>query len=186
MPILPLVEQKQLNADSIISPVVEMPEGRKLSVVPNKSPADNVSRYNLKSTLAPGIDPSGFYPHDVKSEMASNALHSYPPPQPTSFKDSQSAQVNAYGNYTTNNAPSYSSQTYPRPQVPQESHSGYAKRASSAQSAVSWRQYAEQYQSIRPRCCIYRATAAHHVRRLFRGHDGLFLLLYTRTTKFTT
>jgi hypothetical protein len=126
MPILTLVEQKQLNADSIISPVVEMPESRKLSITPGRSPIDNnPSRYNPTSTLAPGIDPYGQYPQDAKPEIASTTMHTYPPPQMVPYKSSQPAQVNGYANYAVNNNQAYPSQTYPGLQQPPKPHNGY-------------------------------------------------------------
>jgi hypothetical protein len=125
MPILTLVEQKQLNADSIISPVVEMPESRKLSITPGRSPIDNPSRYNPSSTLAPGIDPYGQFPQDAKPEAASSVMHTYPPPQMVPYKSSQPAQVNGYANYAVNNNQTYPSQTYPGLQLPPKPHNGY-------------------------------------------------------------
>jgi hypothetical protein len=126
MPILTLVEQKQLDADSIISPVVEMPDSRKLSMTPNRSPIDNnPSRYHPSSNLAPGIDPYGQYPQDSKSETASTGMHTYPPPQMVPYKGPQSTQVNGYANYAVNNGQSYPSQTYPGLQQPPKPHNGY-------------------------------------------------------------
>lgn len=126
MPILPLVDQKQLNADSIISPVVEMPESCKLSVTPSRSPIDHLSRYNPNSTLAPGIDPSGLFPHDKTPEVAASVMHTYPPPQMVPYKNQQPAQVNGYTNYPTNTGQTYPSQTYPGLQEPAKPRSGYA------------------------------------------------------------
>jgi hypothetical protein len=125
MPILTLVEQKQLNADSIISPVVEMPEARKHSITPGRSPLDNPSRYNPSSTLAPGIDPYGQFPQDAKSEVASSVMHTYPPPQMVPYKSPQPVQVNGYANYAVNNSQTYPSQTYPGLQQPPKPHNGY-------------------------------------------------------------
>ncbi|KAF1842675.1 uncharacterized protein K460DRAFT_290025 [Cucurbitaria berberidis CBS 394.84] len=125
MPILPLVDQKQLNADSIISPVVEIPESRKLSITPNRSPIDNMSRYNPNSTLAPGIDPSALYPHDTKPEAASSVMHTYPPPQMAPYKNQQPAQMNGYANYAANSGQNYPNQTYPGLQEPPKLRSGY-------------------------------------------------------------
>lgn len=127
MPILTLVEQKQLNADSIISPVVEMPESRKLSMTPNRSPIDNnPSQYNASSTLAPGIDPYGQYPQDSKPDVASNGMHTYPPPQMVPYKGPQAVQVNGYATYPVNNGQTHPSQTYPGLQQPPKPHNGYA------------------------------------------------------------
>ena len=126
MPILPLVDQKQLNADSIISPVVEMPESRKLSITPNRSPIDNLSRYNPNSTLAPGIDPSALYPHDTKPEAASNVMHTYPPPQMVPYKNQQPAQMTSYAGYAANAGQNYPNQTYPGLQEPPKPRSDYA------------------------------------------------------------
>lgn len=120
MPILPLVEQKQMNADTIISPVVEMPESRKLSVTPSRSPVDNPSRYNPNSTLAPGIDPSfGQYP-DATS-------HTYPPPQLVPYKNQGQvqAQKSSYAGYTVENVPSYTGRTYPGLQEPAKARGAY-------------------------------------------------------------
>jgi len=130
MPILPLVDQKQINADTIISPVVEMPESRKLSVTPNRSPVENPSRYNPKSTLAPGIDPSyGQYPSDSPGS-ASNVMHTYPPPQMVPYRNQQQqqqqpAQNGNYANYTMENNANYVGRTYPGLQEPAKARVGY-------------------------------------------------------------
>ncbi|KAF2831656.1 hypothetical protein CC86DRAFT_431547 [Ophiobolus disseminans] len=127
MPILTLVEQKQLNADSIISPVVEMPESRKLSLTPNRSPIDNSSRYNASSTLAPGIDPYGQYPQDAKPEVASSVMHTYPPPQMVPYKGQQPAPVSSgYAAYAASQGQNYTNQTYPGLQQSSKPHNGYA------------------------------------------------------------
>ncbi|KAH7076764.1 hypothetical protein BKA63DRAFT_289326 [Paraphoma chrysanthemicola] len=125
MPILPLVEQKQLNADSIISPVVELPENRKLSITPNRSPVDNPSRYNPSSTLAPGIDPYSHLPQDAKPDTASNAMHTYPPPQMVPYKNQQPTQPNGFANFAVNNGQVFTNQTYPGLQQPPKPHNGY-------------------------------------------------------------
>jgi hypothetical protein len=126
MPILPLVEGKQLNADSIISPVVEMPESRKLSMTPSRSPIDNASRYNPASTLAPGIDPYGQFPQDTKPEVASSTMQTYPPPQMVPYKGQQPAQMSGYAAYVTSHGQNYPNQTYPGLQQPPKPHNGYA------------------------------------------------------------
>jgi hypothetical protein len=125
MPILPLIDQKQLHADTIISPVVEMTESRKLSVTPNRSPIENPSRYNPNPGLAPGIDPWGQFPQDTKPELASNVMHTYPPPQMVPFKAPQPPQINGYAAYAVNNGHNYPSQTYPGLQQPPKSAGGY-------------------------------------------------------------
>jgi hypothetical protein len=76
-------------------------------MTPNRSPIDNPSRYNPGSSLAPGIDPFGQYPHDAKPEVASTVMQTYPPPQLLP------AQVNGYSNYAMNNGQNYPNQTYP-------------------------------------------------------------------------
>ncbi|KAF2850668.1 hypothetical protein T440DRAFT_81841 [Plenodomus tracheiphilus IPT5] len=126
MPILTLVEQKQLHADSIISPVVEMPENRKLSVTPSRSPIDNASRYNPHSTYAPGINANVLYPQDVKSEAAPHVMHTYPPPQMVPYKAPQPVQVSGYPTYAASADSQYPSQTYPGLQGPPKPRSGYA------------------------------------------------------------
>ncbi|KAF2750558.1 hypothetical protein M011DRAFT_392866, partial [Sporormia fimetaria CBS 119925] len=133
MPILPLVEQKQMNADTIISPVVELPDSRKLSATPNRSPIDNPSRYNPKtnSTLAPGIDPSFVIfgqPH--LSSVASTVMHTYPPPQFMQVKSEQTTSKPVYSQYGVQAPQSVAGQTYPgvhglpktSPQYPSEQH----------------------------------------------------------------
>ncbi|KAF1911562.1 hypothetical protein BDU57DRAFT_93429 [Ampelomyces quisqualis] len=125
MPILTLVEQKQLSADSIISPIVEIPESRKLLATPGRSPQDNPSRYVPSSTLAPGIDPYGHYPQDSKPETASSVMQTYPPPQMVPYKGPQSAQVNGYANYAVSDSHSYPNQTYPGLQQPSKLQNGY-------------------------------------------------------------
>ncbi|KAI4925769.1 uncharacterized protein J4E92_006505 [Alternaria infectoria] len=121
MPILTLVDQKQLNADSIISPVVELPESRKLSITPGRSPLDNASRYNPNAAYAPGIDPHSLYSQETKSQAGSTPMQTYPPPQmappPT--------QTSGYANYVANNATNFTNQTYPGLQVPRKPHNGY-------------------------------------------------------------
>ncbi|KAF2634641.1 hypothetical protein P280DRAFT_413317 [Massarina eburnea CBS 473.64] len=111
MPILPLVEQKQMSADTIISPVVEIADKGRLSATPNRSPIDNPSRYNPNaSTLAPGIDPShtsfGKYTSDPSQSgvaVASNMMHTYPPPQMVASPQTNSAYINNYTNSATEN-----------------------------------------------------------------------------------
>jgi hypothetical protein len=122
MPILPLVSQKQLNADSIISPIVELPESRKLSITPTRSPMDNALLYNTSSTYAPGIDPQSLFPQDTKPQVASTTMQTYPPPQMVP----PSNHINGYTNYGANNAGNYSNQTYPGLQIPPKPHNGYS------------------------------------------------------------
>lgn len=124
LPILPLVEQKPLNADSIISPVVELAENRKLSVTPSRSPVDNPSRFPA-ATLAPGIDPYSQLPQDAKPEVAVNGMHTYPPPQMVPYKNQQPSQINGYANYPITNGQTYPSQTYPGLQQPPKPQNGY-------------------------------------------------------------
>ncbi|KAH7379220.1 hypothetical protein DE146DRAFT_625587 [Phaeosphaeria sp. MPI-PUGE-AT-0046c] len=123
MPILTLVEQKQLNADSIISPVVEMPDSRKLSITPGRSPVENPSRYNPGSTLAPGIDPYRQYPQDTPDPVTT-PMHTYPPPQLVPYRSPQSGQVSGF-NYPLNTGQNYPSQTYPGLQQPPKPNNTY-------------------------------------------------------------
>ncbi|KAJ5059358.1 hypothetical protein J3E74DRAFT_453721 [Bipolaris maydis] len=122
MPILPLVNQKQLNADSIISPIVELPESRKLSIASARSPIDNTLRYNSSSIYAPGIGPQSLYSHDMKPQAAPATMQTYPPPQMVP----PSNHINEYTNYVGNNAGGYSNQTYPGLQVPPKPQNGYS------------------------------------------------------------
>ncbi|OAG08952.1 uncharacterized protein CC84DRAFT_1142028 [Paraphaeosphaeria sporulosa] len=126
MPILPLVDQKQISADTVISPVVEIPESRKLSVTPNRSPVDNPSRYNPNSTLAPGIDPSyGQYPSDSPG-AASSVMHTYPPPQIVPYKNPQEQVPSSnYASYALQNPHNYSGRTYPGLQEPSKGRGAY-------------------------------------------------------------
>lgn len=126
MPILPLVDQEQISADTVISPVVEMPESRKLSATPNRSPVDNSSRYNPSSTLAPGIDPScGQYPSDSPG-AASSVMHTYPPPQMMPYKNTQEQVPSGnYANFAMQNAQGYSGRTYPGLQEPSKARGAY-------------------------------------------------------------
>jgi hypothetical protein len=129
MPILPLVEQKQINADTVISPVTELPETRKFSGTPNRSPIDNPSRYNPKanSTLAPGIDPSfGPFAQDISvSQATSNVMHTYPPPQFMNFKTQPTQGKGGYNHYVLESTPSLSGRTYPGLQRPPKARPGY-------------------------------------------------------------
>ncbi|KAF1932144.1 uncharacterized protein M421DRAFT_98353 [Didymella exigua CBS 183.55] len=107
MPILPLVEQKILNADTIISPVQEPPDSRKLSAAFARRPIGGSPSQNSPiTTYAPGIDPFVQVPSGSLAEAAANVMHSYPPtqmvPQPQS----------GYTAYAANNI-HYSNQTYP-------------------------------------------------------------------------
>jgi hypothetical protein len=126
MPILALVEQKQMNADTIISPVVEMPESRKLSATPNRSPVDNPSRYNPASTLAPGIDPSfGHYPSAASGAVSSNTMHTYPPPQTVPYKTEGQIQSSGYASFAAENPQGYGGRTYPGLQDPTKARGAY-------------------------------------------------------------
>ena len=119
MPILPLVEQKLLNADTVISPVVEISEGRKLSAAFGRSPIENASHFNSNSIFAPGIDPSSRYPQEIKVEASTNVMHSYPPPQ---MVQGQNA---GYRNFAGINAQPFPSQTYPGTQEPPKPGNAY-------------------------------------------------------------
>lgn len=126
MPILPLVEQKQMNADTIISPVIEIPEPRKLSATPSRSPVDNPSRYNpSNSTFAPGINP-GQFPQDASSNgTGSAAMHTYPPPQLMHIKSQHPSRKGNYNNYAIDNVQNYTGRTYPGLQEPAKSRGAY-------------------------------------------------------------
>ncbi|KAF2462998.1 uncharacterized protein BDR25DRAFT_397354 [Lindgomyces ingoldianus] len=129
MPILPLVEQKQMNADTVISPVVEMSESRKLSVTPSRSPIDNPSRYmpNNNSTLAPGIDPSfgQFPPDNSSSTVAPNVMHTYPPPQLVAYRNQPGPQKGNYTNFVPEDSQSYAVRSYPGLQEPPKARGAY-------------------------------------------------------------
>ncbi|KAL1609184.1 hypothetical protein SLS59_001548 [Nothophoma quercina] len=116
MPILPLVEQKVLNADTIISPVQELPDARKLSAALTRKPVNSNSplHQSPNTTFAPGITPFGQVPQNNSTEAAANVMHSYPPPEmvPT--------QQSGYAGYAANNV-HYSNQTYPGLQNPPKS-----------------------------------------------------------------
>lgn len=134
MPILPLVEKKPLDADSIISPVVEIPENRKLSVTPSRSPIDNPSRYHPSSTLAPGIDPSALYASDTKAVVASSLMHTYPPPQVAPLQNNQVAVSNGYVTYAAGNTGNLANQTYPVPQLTRKPVNGFVNGLTPSQS----------------------------------------------------
>lgn len=115
MPILPLVEQKVLNADTIISPVQELPDARKLSAAFIRKPVGgSPSQHSPSTTFAPGINPFGQLPQDNPIEAAATVMHSYPPPQMVP------PQQNGYAAYAANNV-HYSNQTYPGLQNPPKS-----------------------------------------------------------------
>jgi hypothetical protein len=122
MPILPLVEQKQINADTIISPVLELGESRKLSGAAGRSSVDNPSRYNPKSnsTLAPGIKPSfvQFTQSSSLSGAASNVMHTYPPPQFMNYKTQHAVDEPLHHHYEPESVQPFSGQTYPGLQHP--------------------------------------------------------------------
>ncbi|KAF3001378.1 hypothetical protein E8E13_006723 [Curvularia kusanoi] len=115
MPILPLVEQKILNADTIISPVQELPDARKLSASITRKPVGGSPLpRSPNTTFAPGIDPFARVPHNNPTEPAAGVMHSYPPPQMVA------PQQGGYAAYAANNA-LYSNQTYPGLQNPPRS-----------------------------------------------------------------
>ncbi|KAH6638016.1 hypothetical protein C7974DRAFT_152435 [Boeremia exigua] len=115
MPILPLVEQKMLNADTIISPVQEFPDQRKLSAQFTRKPVGgSPSHHTAGTTFAPGINPFSPVPQNNTPEAATSVMHSYPPPQLVP------PQQGAYPVYAGNSLP-YSNQTYPGLQNPPKS-----------------------------------------------------------------
>jgi hypothetical protein len=116
MPILPLVEQKVLNADTIISPVQELPDTRSLSAAVTRKPVNSNSPIyqSPSTTFAPGITPFSQVPQNNPIEAAANVMHSYPPPQMVP------PQQSGYAAYAANNV-HYSNQTYPSLQNPPKS-----------------------------------------------------------------
>ncbi|KAF2109429.1 hypothetical protein BDV96DRAFT_235818 [Lophiotrema nucula] len=125
MPILPLVEQKQMNADTIISPVVEIPESRKITGTPSKSPVDNPSRYNPNANISAALDPSfGHLNQDTSGAVASNVMHTYPPPQ-MMYNNQQPVQKSNYANYVANNGGKIPGGTYPQVQDPSKARGVY-------------------------------------------------------------
>ncbi|KAF9699486.1 hypothetical protein EKO04_002312 [Ascochyta lentis] len=114
MPILPLVEQKLLNADTIISPVQELPDTRKLSAAFTRKPVPSPLQQSPNTTFAPGVNPFGQPPQSNPNEAAANVMHSYPPPQMVP------PQQNGYAAYAANNM-HYANQTYPGLQNPPKS-----------------------------------------------------------------
>lgn len=106
MPILPLVEQKLLNANTIISPIQELPDARKLSAAFARSPTNGSLQHSPNMTFAPGINPFAQYPQNGQNEAAASVMHSYPPPQIVP------AQQSGYAAYAANNV-HYPNQTYP-------------------------------------------------------------------------
>lgn len=118
MPILPLVEQKQINADTIISPVVEMPEQARnqISTLP-KSPSDNPSRYNpssVVSSVTSPFDPTySQYSSDASpSGLTAPAMHSYPPPQLLTYRPQQPVQASPFS-FPVDNTSNYANRSYP-------------------------------------------------------------------------
>jgi hypothetical protein len=129
MPILPLVEQKQMNADTIISPVVERPEqARNQLSTAGKSPVHNPSRYNpANTTLAPGLDPSfSQFPKDAASSgLSASVMHTYPPPQLVAYSGKQQQNPNTnYSNFGTDGQ-NFPGQSYPGLRSPPKSRGAY-------------------------------------------------------------
>jgi hypothetical protein len=119
MPILPLVEQKLLNADTIISPVQELPDARKLSAALTRKPVPGSLQHSPSTTFAPGVNP--FVQQSQNNNMidaAANVMHSYPPPQMVP------QSRGGYAAYAANNL-HYSNQTYPGLQNPPKSPNVY-------------------------------------------------------------
>lgn len=103
MPILPLVEQKVLNADTIISPVQELPDIRKAIT---RKPVGGSPLYSFSdSTFAPGVNPFAQVPQNNMAGAEAHAMHSYPPPH-------VGQQQEGYAAYTADNA-HYNNRTYP-------------------------------------------------------------------------
>lgn len=103
MPILPLVEQKVLNADTIISPVQELPDVRKAIT---RKPVGGSPLYHFSNaTFAPGVNPFTRVPQNNMTGGEGHAMHSYPPPHMV-------PQQGGYAAYAADNA-HYTNQTYP-------------------------------------------------------------------------
>jgi hypothetical protein len=119
MPILPLVEQKLLNVDTIISPVQELPDTRKLSAAFARSPINDPLQHSPNSTFAPGINPFGQFPQPGQNDAAASAMHSYPPPQMIP------PQQNGYAAYATSSMHQFPHQTYPGLQSPPKAPNTY-------------------------------------------------------------
>ena len=114
MPILPLVEQKLINADTIISPVQELPDTRKLSIALSRKPVPSSIQHSPNTTFAPGINPFGQVSQNNPTATAANTMHSCPPPQMVA------QQQSGYPTYTASNV-QYPNQTYPGLQSPPKS-----------------------------------------------------------------
>jgi len=118
MPILPLVEQKQINTDTIISPVVEMPEQARNQInALSKSPNDNPSRYNPSSAVSSLASPFeqtySQYSSDISpSGLTAPAMHTYPPPQHLIYRPQQPVQASPF-TFPVDTTSTYANRSYP-------------------------------------------------------------------------
>lgn len=109
LPILPLVENKPLNADSIISPV-EKPQANRPRATSSATPS-NSSRYN--QNLSVNSSYSG-YNQEAPSSATSTVMHTYPPPQFQNYRSQvQPQQQPQAASYSSDVASSFAVRSYP-------------------------------------------------------------------------
>ncbi|KAF2756750.1 hypothetical protein EJ05DRAFT_441139 [Pseudovirgaria hyperparasitica] len=79
MPILPLVEQKHVNADTIVSPVVDIPQHSDQIHTPSRSPASHHGPHSAGPR--DHSYPPQFLQRSTATAMPPNDISTYPPPQ---------------------------------------------------------------------------------------------------------
>lgn len=117
MPVLPLVEQKQIHADTIISPI-DFPPPEK-NQLPLRSPAVNPSQYNPATNgpvLTANLDPAYVVPFPPSTTL-NTSIHSYPPPQPFNFNPSPTTPGGPM-DFSAPQANSYAVRSYPGVSLP--------------------------------------------------------------------
>ncbi|GME48964.1 Zinc finger C2H2-type protein [Neofusicoccum parvum] len=107
LPILPLVESKPLNADSIISPV-EKPQTHRPRATSSAAPS-NSSKYHQNLSVNSSYSS---YNQDAPSSATSNIMHTYPPPQFQSFRPQAQPQPQA-ANYGGDMTSGFAVRSYP-------------------------------------------------------------------------
>ncbi|KAH7060613.1 hypothetical protein B0J12DRAFT_566425 [Macrophomina phaseolina] len=110
LPILPLVENKPLNADSVISPV-EKPQANRGRATSSATPS-NSSRYTRNLSVNSSYSS---YNQEAPPSGPSTVMHTYPPPQLSNYRGQaqhpqQQTQAAAY---SSDVAPGFAVRSYP-------------------------------------------------------------------------
>ncbi|KAL0257462.1 hypothetical protein SLS55_008275 [Diplodia seriata] len=113
LPILRLVENNQVSADSIISPV-EKPHTHRPRASSSAAPAGSDSNSKNSQSLSANSSYSS-YNQDAPAPATSNGMHTYPPPQFQHYGAQPRQQPQAAVSYGGNMASSFTVRSYPLP-----------------------------------------------------------------------